>query len=68
MFAYLCADLYSANDSGERQFGLVIRIAGHSCRLGAAEECVSSVDLSTQIIYFCASQALHAKMRLSRRL
>jgi hypothetical protein len=26
-------------------------------RLGAAEECVSSVDLSAQIIYFCASQA-----------
>jgi hypothetical protein len=35
-------------------------------RLGAAGDCVSSVDLSAQIIYFCASQALHAKTRLSR--
>jgi hypothetical protein len=35
-------------------------------RLGAAEDCVSSVDLSAQIIYFCASQALHVKTRLSR--
>jgi hypothetical protein len=33
-----------------------------------AEDCVSSVDLSAQIIYFCASQASHVKTRLSRRL